>query len=124
MTIETLYDDFIKMFPEDNSFFQNLEEDTGVERDTMMLMFSMIVCPYLIKIVHEDQEKAKRAFDFIEQMELSENSDIISIAEVGVLETIMTDDHGNYMERIIPYLGKESLESVKHMSQFYDLNPF
>ena len=124
MTAETLYDDFISMFPDDIDIFRNQEAEMAVGRDTMLLLFSMVVCPYLHRIVKHEPEKARKAFDFLEQMELSDDSLIVSIAEIGVLETIMTDGDGSHMKKILPYLGKESLKSIRYMAQFYNLKPF
>ena len=59
MKYEELYDGFVSLFPEDKEFFEELERESGVERDTMHFMFGVVVCPFLHKVVEEDSEKAK-----------------------------------------------------------------
>ena len=118
MKYENLYDDFIKLFPEDKEYFEQLEEENDIERDTMHLMFGMIVCPFLHKIVEEEPEKAKVAFEFIEQMETCGDDEIANVADVSVIEIIMTDENGG-LEKFKEYLGNKTAESVIYMSQFF-----
>ena len=62
MKYQDLYDEFIKLFPEDRDFFCEKEKETGAERtDGMHIMFGFIVCPYIIKIATEDPGKAQKA---------------------------------------------------------------
>ena len=122
MRYEELYDEFIKLFPENKGFFLEKEEETGAERsDGMHIMFSFVVCPFLLKIADEDSLKTQRAFDFIEQMELDEDSMVANVAEVTVLENLMTDEKGG-LNKFGKFLGKESLSTVKHMSQFFRID--
>ncbi len=122
MKYTELYDEFIKLFPEDKEFFVKKEEETGVEReDGMHNMFGFIVCPFILKISNEDPQKTQRAFDFLEQMELDEDAMVANVAEVSVLEYIMTDENGG-MEKFGKYLGKESMSTVLHMSKFFRID--
>lgn len=119
MRYEELYDDFIKLFPADIPYFLKREEETGVDRgDGMHIMFGMVVCPFILQIISEDEGKAKKAFDFIEQMETCGIDEIANVAEVTVLEHLMTDEKGG-MDRIEKYLGKESRETVNHMAKYF-----
>ncbi|MBR6364581.1 MAG: hypothetical protein IKS10_00570 [Lachnospiraceae bacterium] len=121
MRYETLYDDFLRLFPGDEPLFRGLEKKSDAERsDGMHVMFGMVVCPYILKIVSEDPQKTKKAFDFIEQMETSGDDDIVNVAEVTVLEDLMTDEKGG-IKRFGPYLGVESRKTVEQLSQFFDI---
>lgn len=122
MKYQDLYDEFIKLFPEDKDFFCEKEKETGEERtDGMHIMFGFIVCPYIIRIATEDPGKAQKAFDFIERMETDEDSMVVNVAEVTVLENIMTDEKGG-MKKLGKFLGKESMATVKHLSQFFKID--
>ena len=92
MIYQELYDEFIKLFPEDKEFFVEKEKETGAEReDGMHVMFEFMVCPFILKIADEDLQKTQKAFDFVEQMVTYEDSMVVNVAEVTVLERIMTD---------------------------------
>lgn len=121
MKYENLYDDFIKMFPDESDYFKMRVEETSAEReDGMHIMFGMVVCPFILKVADEDPEKTQRAFDFIEEMEKCGDERIVNLAEVTVLEDLMTDKQGG-MKKLGKYLGEESKETVKHLSQFFSI---
>ena len=119
MIYKELYDEFITLFPEDKDYFRCKEEETGAEReDGMHVMFGLIICPYILKIVAEDSQKTQKAFDFIEKMVTDQDSMIGNVAEVSVLENIMTDENGG-MKKFERFLGKESMNAVKHLSHYF-----
>ena len=124
MKYDELYNTFTNLFPEDRAVFEQLELDADVDEheDGMHIMFGMVVVPYIRRMVNESPPKAKKIFDFLEKMELDENSDIGNVAEVSVLEALMTDEGGmkNYMD----YIGPTSLKAARYMSQFYNIEPF
>lgn len=106
MIYKELYDEFITLFPEDKDYFRSKEEETGAEReDGMHVMFGLIICPYILKIVTEDSQKTQKAFDFIEKMVTDQDSMVGNVAEVSVLENIMTDENGG-MKKFERFLGK------------------
>lgn len=114
-----MYDEFITLFPEDKDYFRSKEEETGAEReDGMHVMFGLIICPYILKIVAEDSKKTQKAFDFIEKIGTDQDSMIGNVAEVTVLEGIMTDENGG-MKKFERFLGKESMNAVKHLSHYF-----
>lgn len=118
MKYETIYEDFINMFPEDAHYFKKLEKENDVDKETMYLLFGMVICPFLHKVVEEDEEKARKAFHFIEQMESSDDDEIANLADVGILEVIMTDENGGY-PKFGKYLGVNTKKSVQWLSQFF-----
>lgn len=118
MKYETIYEDFTNMFPEDAHYFKKLEKENDVDKETMYLLFGMVICPFLHKVVEEDEEKARKAFDFIEQMESCDDDEIANLADVGILEVIMTDENGGY-PKFGKYLGDNTKKSVQRLSQFF-----
>ena len=121
MKYEDLYDEFINLFPEDKEFFKRLEEETGVERSIgMHIMFGLVVSPYILRLLEKEPEKAKKAFEFIEKMETSEDERIANVADVSVLEILITEEDGG-IEKIRKYLGPKSLASVSHSAQYFNL---
>ena len=120
MNYETIYQDFIDLFPDDQKYFEELQKENDVDTDTMYLLFGMVVCPFLHKIVEESDEKAKKAFQFIENMELSNDDEIANLADVGILEVILTDENGG-INKFKNYLGEKTMKSVKHLSNFFDI---
>ena len=116
-----LYDDFIGLFPEDKEFFKQLELETDAEQDIgMHIMFEMVVVPYVRKIVDEDPKKAKKAFDFFEEMEKDEDPMIGNVVDVSVLEVLIDDGFKKY----IPYVGEETLKAARNIAQFFNVKPF
>ena len=124
MKYDEMYNAFVNLFPEDRKVFEQLELDAGVDEheDGMHIMFGMVVVPYIRKIVDENPVKTKIAFDFLEGMELNENPDIGNVAEVSVLEALMTDEGG--LKKYMGYIGPQSLKAARYMSQFYNVEPF
>ena len=124
MKYDELYHTFTNLFPEDRAVFDQLELDADVDEheDGMHIMFGMVIVPYIRRMVNESPSKTKKIFDFLEKMELDENPDIGNVAEVSVLEALMTDEGGmkNYMD----YIGPASLKAARYMSQFYNIEPF
>ena len=124
MKYDELYNAFTSMFPEDRTVFDQLKLDADVDEheDGMHIMFGMVVVPYIRRIVNESPSKTKKAFDFLEEMELDENPEIANVAEASVLEALMTDEGG--IKKYLEFIGPESLKAAKYMSQFYNVEPF
>lgn len=122
MKYDELYDSFVRLFPEDRAVFDQLKLDADVDEneDGMHIMFGMVVVPYIKTIVNGSPLKTKKAFDFLEEMKLDKNPDIGNVADVSVLEALMTDEGG--IKRYMEYIGPESLKAVRYMSQFYNVD--
>ncbi len=120
MKYEKLYVDFINMFPEDIKFFENRKKDTGADEDDgMHVVFGMIIVPYIRKIVIESVEKARKAFDFFEQMETSEDTRIAEVLEFSVLENILSDDK-ELLNIYAKYYGKETKLAVDSLNKWIE----
>ena len=124
MNYKDLYNGFVNLFPEDKIVFEALESDADVDQneDGMHIMFDMVIVPYIQKIVNEDPIKTQLAFDYIEKMESDDDPDIANIADVSVLETLMTEEGG--MQQYMRYIGPKSLKAARYMSQFFNVKPF
>lgn len=121
MKYDELYDDFKALFPEDASYFAAQEDKTGADKDDgMHVLFGMIVSPFLISLAEKEPEKAQKAFEYIEQMQTSGDDNIANVAEVSVLEVVMTDKKGG-MAKLGKYLGTESLKAVEHLSRYFKI---
>ena len=117
MKYDELYDNFIDMFPEDAEFFAEKEEETNVGRDTMNLMFGLIITPFIKAIADKDPIKTKKAFEYVEKMENDDNPEIGNIAEVNILEDLISDAEG--IDKYLEYMGDETKKAVRHISQFF-----
>ena len=123
MIYEELYIDFKKLFPEDKEFFEKIEEEFSIdETDGMHIVFGTVVTPYVQKIIKEDSEKTKKAFEFFEQMELNDDPEVGNVLECNVLESIMCDENG--IKTYIPYMKEKTLAAARYISQFFDVKPF
>ena len=124
MKYEELYESFVSLFPEDRAIFDQLEKDADVDKneDGMHIMFGMVVVNKKKKVIEENPAKIKKAFDFLEKMELDENPKIGDVAEVSVLEALVTDEGG--MKKYLKYIGPVSLKAARYMSRFYNTEPF
>ncbi len=124
MKYDELYNAFVGLLPEDRAVFDRLKMDADVDEkeDGMHIMFGMVAVPFIRTIAYKNPIKTKMAFDFFEEMELNKNPEIGNVAEVSVLEALMTDEGG--MKKYMEYIGPESLKAVRYMSQFYNEDPF
>ena len=124
MKYDELYDSFVRLFPEDKAVFDQLKRNADVDEDEdgVHIMFGMVIVPYIRKIVNESPDKTKKAFDFIEAMELDNDPEIENVAEVSILEALMTDEGG--LKKYMGYIGPESLKAARYMSQFYNVESF
>ena len=121
MKYEELYNDFKKMFPEDSDYFAEQEKKLGRNSlDLITVVFDSIVSPYLIKLADENPQKAKKAFNFVEEMLSYDTDYIASVAEVSVLEMVMTDEDGG-MKKLGKFLGPKSRSAVEQMASYFNI---
>lgn len=111
MKYDTLYDEFIKCFPDDLPRLQEIAECAAVERsDGMHIMFGMVVMPFVIELVESGNEpKLKLAFKFFERMAEADDIRISEVLEFTVLETFIS--RGKFtLKKCKTYMGKKTLE--------------
>ena len=117
MRYEDLYNDFKRLFPEDQAYFEIKEKETAASVDDgMHVVFAMIVVPFLKNIVKESPDKAKKAFEFLEKMETDTDIRIAEIVEFSVLESLMDDD--DLKEKYIRYMGHETCMAVESLEKW------
>ena len=114
-----LYKEFIAMFPEDCVYFSNrCKEVLADEEDGMHVMFGMVVTPYIRKCINENSDNLHKIFEFIEKMETSEDRMIAEVAEISILEDLITKDK-MLLETIQKFAGSETILAIKELSKWY-----
>ena len=109
------------MFPEDSDYFAEQEKKLGRNSlDLITVVFDSIVSPYLIKLADENPQKAKKEFNFVEEMLSYDTDYIASVAEVSVLEMVMTDEDGG-MKKLGKFLGPKSRSAVEQMAPYFNI---
>ena len=78
----------------------------------------MNVIPFVKKIVVDSPEKAKRAFDFFEQMEKSGDSMIAEVVEFSILENLLTEETG-VANKCAEFFGKETKEAARSVGKWF-----
>ena len=119
MKYEELYRDFIALFPEDKEYFEKqcLENDVE-EEDGMHIMFGLVVLPFIKRIVRESKDKSKKAFEFIEQMEKSGNSQIAEVVEFTILEDLVSNEKDS-IDMYSVYFGDETKLAAEAVGKWY-----
>ncbi len=121
MKYEDLYTDFLSLFPEDIEYFKKCEEETGATSEVgIHVVFGMVVVPFITKIVKDAPDKAKKAFEFFEEMEKSDDPQIAEVLEFTVLENLLTEDK-DMMSEYAKYFGKETKEAAASVGKWFRL---
>ena len=120
MKYKGLYNDFISMFPDDLDYFKDLERETGADSECgMHVVFEMVVIPFVTKLVKESPDKAKKAFDYFEKMETSDDPKIAEVVEFTILENLLTED-----KEMVPeyekYFGEETKKAAKAVGKWFN----
>jgi hypothetical protein len=111
MEYDSLYKDFTELFPDDKEELDLISRNAAAEEsDGMHVMFGMVVVPYiLILLKNRDEDKLKKAFDYFEQMSLSEDLRICEVVEFTILEDLISQGNEVVYE-FKKYMRKETLE--------------
>ncbi len=119
MEYKDLYNDFVKLFPDDIEFFRSKEEETGADTgDGIHVVFAMVVVPFVKKTVFESPEKAEIAFKFFEEMERSSDPKIAEVLEFTVLENLLTDDQ-SMLPEYKKFFGEETKKAAETVAKWY-----
>ena len=119
MKYDELYRDFVSLFPDDMDYFKKLEEETGAnEEEGIHIVFGMVVVPFITKIVTEAPDKAKKAFDFFEKMELSGDSRIAEVLEFTVLENLLTENK-DLIPEYEKFFGEETKKAANAVGKWF-----
>ena len=119
MTYETLYDEFVQLFPDDRYIVKQMAEDASAEpSDGMHIMFGMVIVPFLMYLLAQgNKQKIAIAFDFFEKMAKSEDSMISEVLEFSVLEDIISRGK-DILEQFKPYMKKKTLERCREVEKY------
>ena len=82
----------------------------------MHIVFGMVVVPFLKKVVMCDHKKAQKAFEYIEKMECSGDSQISEVVEFTILESLLDIEDTDVFDKCKELMGNETkaaLEEVK-----------
>ena len=111
MKYETLYDDFISLFPDDKFALEGKAKSLCIdETDGVHVWFGMIVVPFVIELLNSNKvSKLHLAFNFFEKMALSNDSRIEEVLEFSVLEEILSAENKE-INHLKKYMGEKTLE--------------
>lgn len=119
MKYESLYNNFIALFPDDTDFFTNMELETGTDQsDGIHVLFGMVVVPFIVHCLKNNEvDKLKCAFSFFEEMAVSENTLISEVLEFTILEDILSRG-GNFTNACKQFMGDKTISSLMHISRY------
>ena len=122
MEYEALYSNFRTLFSSDSDLLDQLEQAANAdESDGMHILFSFVVIPFVIGLLHENNtEKLTRAFGFFEEMASSDDTAITEVLEFTVIENLMSNGKTVY-EQAVKFRGPETLKSLDAVSRYLDV---
>lgn len=122
MKYESLYDDFIKLFPTYRDFIEKQELKNRISNeDGQHVKFEMVVVPFFIKLVeNKDSDSLRKAFSYFEKMANSHQSKIIEVLEFTILESLIARGQ-QFVTKCKFYMGKETLASCNAIEKYYKL---
>lgn len=119
MNYDELYIKFTNMFPDDKEVFDKLSEQYDADiNDGMHIVFGMIIVPYLKTIVLSNEVKAKRAFDFIEEMEISGDSMIAEVVECTIIEGLIGSEE-EIINKCLNLMGSETKAAYYDVAKWF-----
>ena len=112
MKYNTLYEEFLSLFPNDVEWLREKASEALVEpSDGMHVMFGMVVIPFVVELLErEDEKKLTIAFDFFEKMANAEDSMISEVLEFTILEDIISRGKVT-LDKCKRYMKKKTLNS-------------
>lgn len=127
ITIEQFVNDFISVFPEKKKILDEHYKD--YEELLAHLFFSDAINDYLFPLLqlNKDKYNIKRYCDFLEKMWLCDNSSIINVLDVTILERLSDDivvwvNFGKYISKEFKqYINEEVLTQNIMMLQIQKL---
>ena len=113
---DSLIDDVCKEFSEVSELYDlELHNDSIDLNSGAHTVFSFCFVPVLKDAILNNNNLAKRMFDYIEKMEKSEDNLVGEVAEFTVLEEILDSFDLNAIKR---YMGKFTLEAARLINRY------
>ena len=78
-------------------------------------VFSFCFVPVLKEAILHDSDLAKRMFDYLEKMEMSEDNLVGEVAEFTVLEELLDDFEFNMIKK---YMGRLTIDAAKLINRY------
>ena len=119
MKYELLYNNFIKLYPNDKKKLDDMAKALEAEpSDGMHIMFGMVVVPFVADLIEKgDNEKVRAAFAFFEKMAKEKNDLISEVLEFTILEDFIS--RGDlFLHECKKYMGRETLKSCLYLEQY------
>jgi len=122
MKYEELYIEFKNLFPEDLELFKKSEKENYVEDgDKPHIPFGSVVVPYIRALLkNNEEEKLRKFFAFLEEMEKDKDPKVAEVAEFTVLEQL--SDNKDELERLKPYMGPETRAALHAMAWWLNID--
>ncbi|MCQ2510084.1 MAG: hypothetical protein MJ116_06435 [Lachnospiraceae bacterium] len=119
MKYESLYDEFIQCFPDDQFRLKELAEGAAAEpSDGMHIMFGMVVVPFLMELLNSCKEtKLKAAFEYFEKMAEAGDPMVSEVLEFTVLEDIISRGKST-LDKCKSYMGQKTIESCVAVEKY------
>lgn len=119
MKYDTLYDEFLKSFPEDAAALNARAGEMSVDpSDGMHIMFGMVIVPFILKLVEDKNEiKLKAAFHFFERMQNSGDALIAEVLEFTVLEDLISREK-SVLDSCKAYMESETRKACRAVERF------
>ncbi len=112
MKYETLFEEFIKLFPDDEQKLLQIAEKKSVESsDGMHVVFGMVIVPFLMELLEQKNEKKlEKIFIFFEKMAEADDPMISEVLEFTVLEDIISKGK-DILDLCKSYMKQRTLDS-------------
>lgn len=122
MNYENLYDEFKTVVPEGSAFYEEKEEENDLdETDGQHIYFGEVVVPYIRELLKSNEdEKLKKVFAFLEEMEKDKDPKVCEVVEFTVLEQL--SDNKEELEKLKPYMGPETRKALHSMAWWLNIN--
>lgn len=123
MEYKNLYNEFVQLFPDDEKRINEIAKNASAEQsDGMHIMFGMVVIPYLIELLKDNNKKnLTKAFCFFEKMAETNDNKISEVLEFTILENIISCGKNIY-NSFKPYMGKETLNSCLTVEKYLTIS--
>ncbi len=120
MVYENLYTEFVDMFLDDKTWFEEECQKKAIDdEDGMHIVFGMVVVPYILEKAISYPSKLQLAFDYIEKMESSGDPSIAEVVEFSILENLIGVDETK-MRKCVGCMGMETKKAYDDLRKWFN----